>query len=92
MEFVYFILAMMIDQSNLTPHTNHARIQRGDRRSGPPPPPHLLQNHKNVGFLSNTAPDSQNNNKTTKPAFNIRPSSARQPNAIIDMPAMAGRI
>ena len=28
----------------------HARIQRGDRGSRPPP----LKNHKNIGFLSNT--------------------------------------
>ena len=32
----------------------HARIQSGDRGSGPPPP---LKNHKNKGFLSNTGPD-----------------------------------
>ena len=30
----------------------HARIQRGDRGSGPPPPP--LKNHKSIGFHSNT--------------------------------------
>ena len=35
---------------------SHARIQRGDRGSGPPPPPHL-KNHKNIEFLSNTGPD-----------------------------------
>ena len=33
---------------------SHARIQRGDRGSGPPPPP---ENHKNNEFLSNTGPD-----------------------------------
>ena len=33
----------------------HGRIQRGDRRLGPPPP---LKNHKNIGFLSKTGPDS----------------------------------
>ena len=33
---------------------SHARIQRGDRGSGPPPPP---ENHKNIEFLSNTGPD-----------------------------------
>ena len=32
----------------------HARIQRWDRGSGPPPP---LENHKNIGFLSNTGPN-----------------------------------
>ena len=30
----------------------HVRIQRGDRRSGPP-----LEDHKNIGFFSNTGPD-----------------------------------
>ena len=30
----------------------HVRIQRGDRGSGPP-----LENHKNIGFLSNTGSD-----------------------------------
>ena len=29
----------------------HVRIQRGDRGSGDP-----LENHKNIGFLSNTGP------------------------------------
>ena len=32
----------------------HARIQRGGTGSGP-----LLKNHKNIGFLNNTAPDPQ---------------------------------
>ena len=32
---------------------SHARIQRGDRGSGPLPP----ENHKNIEFLSNTGPD-----------------------------------
>ena len=30
----------------------HVRIQRGDKGSGPP-----LENHKNIDFFSNTAPD-----------------------------------
>ena len=37
---------------------------------------------KLVGFLSNTVPDPLKNNKATKPAFNVEPSSARQRNAI----------
>ena len=41
----------------------------GDRGSGPP------KNQKTVGFPSNTGPDSQNNHKVTKPAFNVGPSS-----------------
>ena len=57
----------------------HGRIQRGggDRGSGPP-----LKNHKTLGFLSNTGPDPLKNHKATKPAFNVRPLSARQRNAI----------
>ena len=55
----------------------HEWIQRGDRRSGPP-----MENHKNVGFLSNRGPDPLENNKATKPTFSVGPSSARQQNAI----------
>ena len=50
----------------------------GDRGSRPP-----LKNHKNIGSLSNTGPDSSENDKATKPAFNVRPSSARQRNTIL---------
>ena len=52
---------------------HHVQIQRGvgDRGSGPP-----LKYHKNIGFLSNTGPDPLENHKTTKPAFNVWPSSA----------------
>ena len=58
----------------------HGRIQRGDRRSGTPPPP---ENHKNIGFLCNTGPDPlKKNHKAAKPEFNVGPSSARQRNAI----------
>ena len=42
----------------------------------------LLKNHKNIGFLSNTGPDPLKNYKTTEPAFNVGPSSARQQKAI----------
>ena len=34
------------------------RIQRGDRGPDPPPP---MKNHKNIGFSSNTVPDSLKN-------------------------------
>ena len=44
--------------------------------------PNPLENHKNIGFLSNTGPDPLNNHKATKPAFNAGPSLARQRNAI----------
>ena len=36
-----------------------------------------LKNNKNLGFLCNTGPDSLENYKATKPAFNVGPSSAR---------------
>ena len=49
----------------------------GDSGSGPP-----LKNHKNIGFLINTGPDSLKNHKATKPAFNFGPPSAHQGNAI----------
>ena len=35
-----------------------------------------LKNHKNIGFRSNTGPDPLKNHKVTKPAFNVRSSSA----------------
>ena len=35
-----------------------------------------------IGFLSNAGPDPLKNHKATKPAFNVRPSSARQQFAI----------
>ena len=41
-----------------------------------------VKNHKNIGFLSHSGPDPLNNHKATKPTFNVRPSSARQRNAI----------
>ena len=42
-------------------------------------PPEKSQ--KNIGFLSNSGPNSLKN-KPTEPAFNVGPSSARQRNAI----------
>ena len=33
------------------------------------------ENHKNIGFLSNTSPDPLKNHKATPPAFNVGPSS-----------------
>ena len=48
---------------------------------GPDPLP--PKNHKNIEFLSNTRwTGSPEILKTTKPAFNVGPSSARQRNAI----------
>ena len=48
----------------------------GGKGSGPP------EKSQNKGFLRNTGPDSLENHKATKPAFNVGPSSARQRNAI----------
>ena len=59
---------------------------RGGGGQGGPDPP-LLENHKNIGFLSNTGPDPLKNHKATKPAFNFGPLSARQRNAV----SLAGR-
>ena len=56
---------------------------RGSREGGqgvPTPPP--LKNHQNIVFLSNTGPDPLENQKATKPVFNVGPSKARQRNAI----------
>ena len=41
-----------------------------------------LENHKNIGFLSNTGPDPLKNHKATKLAFKVGLSSAHQRNAI----------
>ena len=49
---------------------------------GPDPPPPPLKNHKNIGLLSNTDPESLKNYKAAKPAFYNGPSLARQRNAI----------
>ena len=38
------------------------------------PDPRPPENHKNIGFLSNTGPDTQKNHKATKPALNVPPA------------------
>ena len=48
----------------------HVWIQRGWAGGQDP-----LENHKNLGFLSNTGPDPLTNHKATKPEFNVGPSS-----------------
>ena len=53
---------------------------RGEDRG--PDPTRPVMNHKIIGFLSNTGPDPLKNHKATTPEFNVRPSSARQRNAI----------
>ena len=47
-------------------------------RVGTGGPTSPLENHENIGFLSNTGPDPLKNHKATKPAFNVGLSSARQ--------------
>ena len=44
-------------------------------RGGTGGPTSTLENHKNIGFLSNTGPDPLKNHKATKPAFNVGLSS-----------------
>ena len=44
--------------------------RRGKGGAGCPEPPTLsLENHKDIGFLSNTVTDPLENHKATKPAF-----------------------
>ena len=76
----FLMLGVVSQLYNLT----HGRIQRG---TGVPPP---LENHKNMGFLSNAGPDPLKNHKAAKPAFNVGPSSARQRNAITFCVSLAG--
>ena len=47
---------------------------RGGGTGGPDPSPEKSQKYS---FFSNTGPDPLNNQKATKPAFNVGPSSAR---------------
>ena len=44
-----------------------------DKGSGPRP---FLEYHKAIGFLSKISPETLENKKATKPAFNVGPSSA----------------
>ena len=57
----------------------HGRILKcGGGGPNTPPPPEK----KNIGFLKNTGSDPLENQKATKPAFNVGPPSASQRNAI----------
>ena len=60
-------------------HTNNTCADPEGGGAGGPDPPEIS---KNIGFLRNTGPNSLQNHKATKPAFNVGPSSARQRNAI----------
>ena len=55
-----------------------ARIHRGWGAGVPDPPP--PEKSQKIGFMSNTGLDPIKNHNTTKPAFKLRPSSARQRN------------
>ena len=68
MGFQYISISVYIVRS-------HARIQRGGQGVRTPSPP--LKNHKNIEWTG-----SPGICKTTKPAFDVGPSSARQRNAI----------
>ena len=37
-----------------------------------------IQNHKNIGLFSNSGSDPLKNHNSTKPEFNVGPSSTRQ--------------
>ena len=52
-------------------YLEHARIQIGAGTEGLDPPPPPPENRKAIGLLSNTDPDTLENNKATKPALNI---------------------
>ena len=59
-------------------HSGQARADP-DGGQGVRTPP---ENHKNIGFLSNTGLDPLINHNATKPAFHVGPTSARQRNTI----------
>ena len=60
-------------------HSSSLADPEGGGGAGGPGP---LNDHKNIVFLCNTGPDPLKNQKATKPALIIGPSSARQRNAI----------
>ena len=85
---IYYLLASQITcmsihvTMSIKCHTNRkpcsvswADPERGQGIRTPPP----LENHKNIGFLSNTGPDPLKNHNTTKPSFIFGP--------LIGMPA-----
>ena len=50
----------------------------GSRGGGGAGAPDTREKSQNVGFFSNTGPESLKNHKATKPEFNVGPSAARQ--------------
>ena len=69
---LYVNLYLMLDTGSNAQIFLHARIQRGDRGSRPPP-----ENHKLWSLFTILGPDLLKNHKTTKPAFNVPSSSPR---------------
>ena len=57
----------------------HTRFQRGAGGLETHP---TLENHKTIGFLSNTCRNPLEKHNATKPVFNLGPLSACQRNAI----------
>ena len=58
-------------------------ITWADPEGGRCPHPSPLIYYKHIGFLSNTGPHALKNHEATKPALNVRSSSARQRIAIL---------
>ena len=72
----------IFEVGNIFLSSSHARIQRGGGVGNPDP--HPLNNHKNIGFLSNTGADLLKNHKAPKVAFKVGPSLARLQIAIYE--------
>ena len=79
---MHFVQGLIWNESYI-----HTRIQRG-RGQGVQtlPSPHPWKITKLQGSLSNTGPDTLENHKATKPAFNVGPSLARQQSISKDGP------
>ena len=69
----------LTDFKKMLPCPKHAQIQR---EAGGLDNPNPLENHKAIGFLSNTDSDPLKNHKTTEPAFSVGTLKACEQNAI----------
>ena len=58
------------------------RLMDGSRGETGGPISPAMKNHQNIGFLSNTGPDPLKNHKTTRPVFNVGPSSTLKQNVV----------
>ena len=72
---VQMVVSYIFSVSDCSVHSvfHHAWIQRARDRGFRP-----LTNYKAIGFLSNSGKDTLKNHYTTKPVFNVGPSSTRQ--------------